>query len=79
MYMYFPWSTDKCRSKAFFGHQIQQRHSLNSMLISQYCKSWFKVAISTGDSAGTVPHQLRRRGPDSVETREKLHRGLKKF
>ena len=37
----------------------------------------FKVAISAADSVGTVSHRYGRRGPDSSETRETLHRGLK--
>ena len=40
--------------------------------------SWFKVAVLAADSAGTVPRRSRRCGPDSDETRETLHRGLKK-
>ena len=39
---------------------------------------WFKVAVSAADLAGTVSHRYRRRGLDSGETRETLHRGLKK-
>jgi len=41
--------------------------------------SWFKVAVSAADSAGTVPHRLLRYDPDSGETHEMLHREIKKF
>ena len=40
---------------------------------------WLKVAVSTADETSTVSHRSRRRGMDSGETRETLHKGLKIF
>jgi len=41
--------------------------------------SWFKVAVSAADSAGTETDRSRRLGSDSSNTRKMLHRKLKKF
>jgi len=46
--------------------------------VKSHHSSWFKVAVSAADSAGIVPHRYRRLGPNSDETRETLHRRLKK-
>jgi len=40
---------------------------------------WFKVAVSTVDSEGTVPHQSQRHGTNSSNKRKTVHRELKKF
>ena len=39
--------------------------------------SWFKVAVSSADLAGTVPHRSRRRGPDSGERVKRYIEGTK--